>query len=211
MSFTKGDLKNKRFKQLVKGSALSLAELKDIAALVVDTDPYIYPAMFDLKDALQIIPKLIEADADAMFRKQNLFVAYEDDAIIGLILWHKGPLLWNSSPLKSSANKLGISLPETIEKAEKEYFNSYSDVDPDLVSIINVCVDESSRDMGIATAMLSAFIEEHVDEKLELFTLKNNTPALKLYEKAGFKTLRELPGFSVTDPRPLCLQMKRTP
>lgn len=209
MNITRGDLKKLRFKQLDEESELSAIELRTIAELVFETDSFIYPALFDYEDALQIIPKLIEKNSDAMFRKQNLFLAYNDNgAVVGIILWHRGALRWNSSPMMNCAKELGISLLESFQLAEKEYFASY-DEDSDVLSIINVCVEESSRGNGIATAMLAAFIAEHPDEELELFTLKDNTPALKLYEGAGFGSVKELPGFSVTEPKPICLQMKR--
>lgn len=60
----------------------------------------------------------------------------------------------------------------------------------DEIQINDVIVQESYRRNGIALAMLENlfnFGREHSCSKITLEVRENNTPALKLYEKGGFK------------------------
>lgn len=178
-------------------------QLRDIAGLIYDTDPYIYPAMFETREvALEVISKMIRA-GDTMFRPENLFLATDGDEIVGLILWVKGPLMWD----RDIYDRCGGKSPY-IDKVCREYFAFYAEAPEDLVSIINVCVKETARGKGIGGRMLDSFLES-TKGPYELFVLADNPAAVKLYEKKGFRIVETRQGFSV-EPRNLpCYRMIR--
>ena len=204
--------------QLTDNDTLTQEQYSAVSRLIFETDPYIYPAMFGegsggIQNVVAILPSVFELKNDAMFTKKNLFVLYNNEDIIGLILWCDNNLEWNIESLLEIANESGIELNKgNIELVRKEYVDSrYLDGNQDHnhVSIINVCVDSNYRGTGVGKYMLNCFIKEHPQETLELAVLANNTPAIKLYQKFGFKVYKEVDGFSLIKEKPKCLIMKR--
>lgn len=176
-------------------------QLKDIAGLIWDTDPYIYPAMFKSRDEAEIvIPRMILC-GDVMFSLKNLFVAEENDRIVGLILWIRGPMNWTPEIYL----KCGGSSPY-IDRIHKEYFALYQHMNPDVTSLINVCVSAKKRGAGIGHLLLREFLkQEH--GICELYVLADNPGAVHLYEKHGFRITEKLQGFSVEPMDLLCYRM----
>ena len=198
-------------KQLCSKEHLSLQQLKEIAELIYDTDPYIYPAMFNSKsEALQLLPELFR-NGDKMFALDNLFVAQMDKHIIGLILWVKGPLLWNDNVLLECADKKNLLVSKHLNVVKGQYFSSYRNTDKNEVSIINVCVETQFRKNGIGKGMLEAFFRETriKDCRCELYVLSNNISAIQLYRDYGFNIVNEIPGFSTEEKKPRCFRMVR--
>lgn len=196
------------FEQLAADSVLDKKDLLALARLIYDTDPYIYPAMCSATEAEKIFPCLLFAGTDSMFHKQNLFVARLDDTIVGVILWHSGPLVWGHKAFIEACNSQNIPIAPTFEQVAREYLSTYDQPNAD-ISIINVCVDASVRGRGVGTAMLAAFIARHKSESMELVTLTGNTIAIDLYKRSGFEILQEEDGFSMEDPKPRCYTMSR--
>jgi len=174
-------------------------ELSEIAGLIYDTDPYIYPAMFQTREhALEIIPKMIVAN-DTMFCEDNLYVAKNSEKIVGIVLWHRGPLSWSADTYFAC----GGDSPH-IDEVRLKYFASYSETKASVVSLINVCT--SIHGHGIGSELLRSFLRE-VEGPYELFVLSDNASAIKLYEKVGFSITQQMQGFSLTEPNPSCFQM----
>jgi len=185
-----------------------------LAGLVYDTDPYIYPAMFGSRqNALAVLPDLIQGNEDTMFRCENIFVAEIDGRIMGLILWHRGPLDWSSDALRRVAAAKGIGLPESLKKVEAEYVGGYgADRKTNQISILNVCVCGQYRGLGVGKTMLKAFIDSH--EKNAFFTLcvlEENEKAIRLYKAAGFEVVGRDSGFSLDGRRLPRMHMTRGP
>lgn len=61
----------------------------------------------------------------------------------------------------------------------------------EVINIINVYVDASYRNKGVATSMFKYLIENYKNEnnKIMLEVSENNIVALKFYEKLGFKNV----------------------
>ena len=196
------------FEQLTANSVLDEMDLLAIARLIYDTDPYIYPAMCSAAEAEKIIPYLLSAGTDSMFCKQNLFVARLNNNVVGAILWHNGPLVWEQKAFIETCNSQSIPIAPTFEQVAREYLSTYDQPITD-ISIINVCVDTSVRGSGVGTEMLKAFIARHKSKSMELVTLTENTIAIDLYKRSGFEILREEDGFSVENPKPRCYTMSR--
>ena len=206
--------------QLSKEKSISKEQYEAISELIYDTDPYIYPVMFGdgskgKQCAIQLLPTVFENGQDEMFSKDNLYVVERDKDVIGLILWYKGELIWNPESLLKIAEYKKIRLDkEKIELVRKEYVEScYKNNELSIretVSLINVCVGKEMRGLGIGSMLLKSFINNHIGEEMELTVLANNAPAVKLYQKFGFKTVRKEEGFALVPKKPLCLTMQRS-
>lgn len=178
-------------------------QLLDIAGLIYDTDPYIYPAMFDCKTNAETIISGMFLAGDSMFCFDNLFTATEDDRVIGIILWKRGPLNWNPNKFIQCGGN-----PEGVESVKKEYFDTYKQTEPETVSMINICVSETARGKGAGRKMMEAFFKE-VPGPYELVVLKDNSVAVHLYEKMGFVITDTYWGFGRPDMKVECFQMVR--
>lgn len=184
------------YRQLSVHELLTEKQLVQIGNLIYDTDPYIFPCICKKEDA-GLLGKLCVSDADAIFSLRNCFVAEENREICGLILWHMGPVYWDSVPLQTLAAAENRMLSPLLSLVQKEYFAEYQDVAPNLIGIMNVCVDGSTRCRGIGTKMLEAFLSEHPGQPMELFVLSDNSAAISLYSKLGFVIEKDdLPAFT---------------
>ena len=127
-------------------------QLRDTARLIYDTDPYIYPAMFsDRPHAEEVISRMFLA-GDSMFCLDNLFTAMEDDRVIGIILWVRGSLIWSPEICIRCGGD-----PKRIEMVKAGYFDTYKQMPPDTVSMINISVRESFRGKGIGRKMMGLY------------------------------------------------------
>jgi ribosomal protein S18 acetylase RimI-like enzyme len=194
-------------------------QFKSISELIYDTDPFIYPAMFgnDItgrNNAITILTDLLIKGTDKMFCLDNFFVAITDNQIVGLILWYKGILLWDINDLLLSANENNITLKtKELEIVKNAYFgkNYVNGSDNARTSLINVCIKNNYRGLGIGSHLLKEFIGCHENEELELYVIRDNSVAIKLYQKNGFHITNQLEGFSLTGEKPQCYEMVRTP
>lgn len=198
-------------RQLESDDLLDEDELETIAGLIYDTDPYIYPALFGTREnALQLLPELIE-NKDAMFKQDNFFIAENEDEIVGLILWVKGSLNWSKQAFMEMAQNSGVYIcEEHVKQVDEKYIASYEDVeDQECISIINICVVEEKRGIGIGKQMIEQFIRKHRSETMELCVLEDNLGAVRLYENEGFREIERYPGFSIDKEELVCIGMKR--
>ena len=198
--------------QLTAESKLSKNNYLQLAQLVYRTDEHIYPCIFNSEsDAVTVLSSLLQSNLDAMFSKGNCFVAITSDgSILGMILWKKGPLIWDDGSLKSQAKHDGVELSPYFDLVKQRYFYSYEKNPADLISLINVCVDPTAQGQGVGSIMIENFVREHANEKMELFVLADNTPAIQLYTKhAQFEKIATIQGFSYDQRNLPCLIMQR--
>lgn len=197
-------------RQLEADDYLDEEQLEQIAGLIYDTDEYIYPAMFESReDALELIPELMQ-NGDAMFCQENLYIAEYEDEIAGILLWKKGPLHWSQELFEQTAEERNIPVSPYLNMVTKRYINSYAGKErEDIISIINLCVSEEARGMGIGKKLMETFLRQHRGEKMELCVLEENKCAVQLYKKMGFKEMSKYQGFSVDEQNIVCIGMKR--
>lgn len=185
-----------KYRQLSESNSLAENQIAQIGTLIHDTDPYIFPCVCSTEDA-ELLGKLCVTGEDTIFSFRNCFVAEENGEIFGLILWHLGPVCWDPVPLQKLAEAENRTLSPLLSLAQKEYFAEYQAVAPDMISVMNVCVDASNRGRGIGTRMLEAFLSEHPGKPMELFVLAENSTAIALYSKLGFVIeTDDLPAFT---------------
>lgn len=178
-------------------------QLRDIAKLIYDTDPYIYPAMFSSREeAEQIIPRMM-AENDVMFRPENIFAAVKNGRVLGIILYVRGPMRWKPDVFL----RCGGSSPYT-EKLYRNYFSMYESIPSDVISLINVCVAQDARGAGIGGILLKSFLNGQ-SGPMELYVLADNQPAIRLYAAHGFRIRETLRAFTVDDADITCYRMMR--
>ena len=211
-----GEMKGR---QLGPSDHISKTQYRAISTLIYETDPYIYPALFEgnlpaEEAAVKILPSVFEHGNDAMFRKENLYVYLSGDEIVGLILWNKGKLNWNPSLFYMVAQDAGVQLnEENVIAVSKGYvadkYSIESEATEQSISLINICVDKRMRGQGIGRKMMTAFMAEHKAEPMELCVLADNPGAIRLYENMGFKITNCALGFSLSESKPKCYDMTR--
>lgn len=198
------------FRKLVPADLRDEA-LRAVGALLYETDPFIYPAMFYSEaDAAALLGAVIRAGSDAMFRMENLYAAWEKESLAAILLWHKGRLCWDKDPILAMAKAKSIRLPDTFDLVCRKYFSEYDDASLEgVVSLINVCVDRHHRSRGIAKQMLQAFFEEIREESYELYCLEDNRRAVELYQGLGFTTVSRQKAFTVREEEIYSVKMVR--
>lgn len=200
--------------QLTAKSKLTKDNYRQLAQLVYRTDEYIYPCIFNSEsDAITVFANLLQSNHDAMFSKDNCFVAATSSGnILGMILWKKGSLVWDDVSLKSQAKLDGVKLSPYFDLVKQRYFTSYENNAPDQITLINVSVDSAAQGQGIGSIMIENFVQEHKNEEMELYVLADNAPAIQLYSKhAQFEKIATIQGFSYDQRELPCLVMQRSP
>lgn len=205
-------------RQITPRDSFTETQYRDIATLIYQTDPYIYPALFSdcgesdpMKIAQKILPDIIESNADAMFNKRNLFVLFDEDIVIGIILWHSGTLQWDADRFIASADCLGFHLDEDkVSAVSQEYINEqYTEETNGTISLINICVSEYMQGVGIGEYLLRSFMAQHKRNDMELCVLSDNAAAVSLYKRFGFNIIDTMGGFSTDNKKPECYRMRR--
>lgn len=197
------------FLQLNDSSRLREEQLREIARLIYDTDPYIYPALFGgHKNAIRLIPPLIVCKKDSMFRLSNMYVAIMRDEIKGLILWKDGRMQWDPEILCHLARELHIEIPGNADYVSEMYLDRYNLEERNrCISLINMCVSADARGLRIGTQLLNSFIKKHMDKDIRLCVLKDNKIAIRMYQASGFYVSEEYKGFSLDSLKPDCFEM----
>jgi len=188
-----------RFLPVTVLPVLTQINKKELAGLIYDTDPYIYPAMFGSREnALRILPLLFDS-GDSMFAYDNIFVAEKEGHILGMVLWYFGRLYWSCKTVLDVAGRLGVVLDERILRlTETGYVSDYASVAKEgVLNIINVCVAKDQRGKGTGRQMLQEFLCWQRNRPAELRVLKDNHVAVGLYESFGFTIISEYNGFTI--------------
>ena len=195
--------------QLTPDYELTDMQLSDIAKCIYNTDEYIYPCLFDDIDAAcQVLPDIIESNEDSMFKKENLFVAFSNDRVVGIVLFHKGSVDWEKSKLVETTKEKRLPFPTEFDRACKEYLCEYNKTPEDTLAIINVCIAEEFRSAGLGSLLMKKFCDRHLHSQMELFVLEKNEGARRIYEESGFKVVSRENGFSRDRIELPCLKMK---
>ena len=188
----------KIFKATIKDDA------KEIAKLVYDTDPYIYPQFSITEtDAINMISEMIKSD-DTIFSYKNCILAKDGEKIVGLIVFLNNADMsndyskWNNSPEMDHVIKSYILAIK--EECEGQ----------DFVYISNVSVNPDYRGQGIATRMMEFLFELYPDHQFLLEVLKENDNVVRLYQNRGFVITDEYKGFNKKHAKkPLVYKMKK--
>lgn len=173
----------------------------EIAELIYETDPYIYPFWFNNNlDAAKkfLVEKMSERGF--IFHYENIYVAYDTtiDKIIGMIcaLDKSVDLNYDYSAMEKINSNYKITVNKYIKGVIDEVINN------DFLYLSNVCIDTDYRGKKIGTKLLGYYIsqmEKAGFEKFALDCLLHNLRAKNLYHRLGFVEIAEVVGFDGTD------------
>jgi len=174
--------------------------MEQIAELIYDTDPYIYPYWFENNKEKCIKFMKSEMLKDGfIFNYNNFYVAYDStiNKIVGVIcaIDKSVDLVYDYDRLCEFNDYYRI----TIEKYIKPILNEVSEFDDNTIYIPNVCIDKNLRGKKIGTKLMGYFIsqmEKSGFNKFALDCLLHNLPAKNLYHSMGFKEMKLIDGFS---------------
>jgi len=182
---------------------LSDVQLKEIAGLIYDSDPYIYPAMFESRrHAENIIPKMIRA-GDQMFKCDNIYAAMDGTKIAGVLVWMRGPLQWNKKIYEKCGGRA-----KHIDRVVKEYFNLFEEAPSDMNTMVRISVKKELQGNHIGSMLMQTFMEAE-QGPYQLFVLSNNAEAISFFQKKGFRIRETRPGFSLNYQVPPCFWMTK--
>ena len=174
--------------------------MEEIAKLLYQTDPYIYPFWFDNdeKKCIDFLKEEIFKDG-FIFNYNNLYVAFDKtvNRIVGVIcaIDKSVDLNYDYDSLKKVNNKYEITIDKYINPIleEVEEFNNST------IYISNVCIDKTLRGKKIGTKLLGYFIGKMEQKGFDIFALDcllHNLPAKNLYHSLGFREMKLMNGFT---------------
>ncbi len=167
--------------------------LKDIAGLIYDTDPFIYPCWFDddRDKAVSRLSKLLTKKG--LYNYQNFFVAVSNGKIVGIVMFITADKASYKHPLLMHGLK-------NYNRVYNEYVGHITDgLADDELHIVCVCVNARYRRNKIGSKLLENFFESYKNDSINhyvLYCLKDNPPANHLYTKLGFEKVEDCIGFS---------------
>ena len=195
--------------------ALSSDNHQDIAGLIYDSDPYIYPYWFD-KDrnvGIRTLARLFTIPGN-LYSCANISVLVENcnQKPIGVIV------------VANRCSKLDYNLDNFMinDRAGRAILQSViADVElarmaqSNELEITNVCIAERYRGQGIGKWMLRNFLARMGDlgyHRFMLTCLKKNITARELYGRLGFQVTSETEAFAnpKIQPPPKALRMEYT-
>ncbi|EAJ0347914.1 GNAT family N-acetyltransferase [Campylobacter lari] len=154
---------------------------KCIQLLALAMDHFIYKlsGYNDHQKAIEVLENFFTHKNNRL-SYENIYVYEEDNEILGVICFYDGALADElDKPLNEHLEFLGIN-----EKVLKECDNEFY--------LDSICVDEKARGKGIAKKLIEYAFDEALknDKKLSLIVEDENINAKILYEKMGFKFIK---------------------
>lgn len=177
--------------------------MEEIASLIYDTDPYIYPFWFhDDKDACIEFLKDEMLKDGFIFNYNNLYVAYDTTAekIIGVICGVDKSV--NLEYDYKSLEKVDDNYKIVINEYIQPILNEVSEDDEETLYLPCACIDKNFRGKQIGTKLFGYFISQMQRagfKKFKLDCLLHNLQAKNLYHSLGFKEMKLTTGFSGSD------------
>ena len=171
--------------------------MEEIATLIYQTDPYIYPYWFNnnVEEAISFLKEMI-LEPGFIFYYDNIYVAVdkESEKIVGLVvaLDPSVDLDFDYSPYISINKNYKTTIEKYIYACREDVENN------DAMYIMNCTVLEEYRGRRIGSKLLGHFIsnmERAGFENYRLDCLLHNLRAKNLYHSLGFKEMEEITGF----------------
>lgn len=187
--------------ELVFRRAKETDNFREIAKLIYQTDPYIYPFWFDndVRACEKFLSERIGLDG-FIFNYNNIYVAYDkkEDKILGLIVALDKGIDFDYD--YSESEKINYRHDLTIKKYIKGVIKEVKE--SDAIYIMNCTVLDGYRGKKIGTRLLGYFISQMEEEGYEAYALDcllHNLRAKNLYHTMGFKEMKEIVGFNGVD------------
>jgi len=174
--------------------------MEEIAKLIYDTDPYIYPYWFenDEKKCITFLKDKMREDG-FIFNYNNLYIAWDStiNKIVGVIcaIDKSVNLTYDYEKLR----KINNNYDKVINKYIKPILKEVEEFDNETIYLSNLCIDNTLRGKKIGTKLLGYFIsqmEKNGFNRFALDCLLHNLPAKNLYHSLGFREMKLMNGFT---------------
>lgn len=177
--------------------------MEEIARLIYDTDPYIYPFWFEKNEnkCVEFLKEEMLKDG-FIFNYNNFYVAYDSTSnkIVGVICAIDKSV--NLEYDYGELEKVNDCYRTTIKEYIKPILDEVEEYDNETIYIPNVCIDKTLRGKKIGTKLLGYFIgqmEKAGFNKFALDCLLHNLQAKNLYHGLGFREMKLMDGFTGED------------
>ena len=189
------------FEDIILRRAKKDDNMVDIARLIYETDPYIYPFWFqnDIEEATKVLSKEIQKEG-FIFHYENIYVAYDKDnkKIVGICcaIDPTTNLDYDYKVLENMNDNYNFTINNYIKEIIEEVNNKK------YMYITNICIDVEYRSHRIGSRLLKHFIEQmHAVgfDEIGFDCLMHNLRAKNLYHSLGFKEVSEGFGFDGTN------------
>ena len=177
--------------------------LQDVAALVYQTDPHIFPAAFgDCRTAGKVLPLLMRRRT-GLFGYRNIRVAVQAEEFVGVIVALDHPQSTSLPPMRTHP---------AFRDVNRRHFATLGQLDPSVLYIAYLCVRPDRRRRGIGRALLRNELGRRPNGMAHLDVLAENTGARSLYQSAGFtQDGPVVPGYSFNPPPPPVVHLTKSP
>ena len=172
-----------------------------IARLLYQTDPYIYPFWFkgNINEGANYFASRMKKEG-FFFNYNNIYIAYDKDNndILGVICAVDNTVNLDydyTEDIKINNNYAFTIKNYILGLIEEVKNNKY-------IYISNICVNPDYRSKKIGTRILGHYITQMEKAGWEVFALDcllHNLRAKNLYHSFGFKEMKEITGFDGTD------------
>ena len=163
------------------------SDYRETAMLIYKTDPYIYKDLFgNIENACNVLQYSFDNPRCVFYKESIYIVKNSHDDVIGCVLNHDNRVRWDNDYILEDFEKAGVD-PEPSFFASAEYMDKTYNYRKLGKSICNVSVHEDYQKMGVASFLLKNLFASVGCDVFELTVLADNVPAIKLYEKFGFK------------------------
>ena len=175
--------------------------MEELAKLVYNTDPYIYPFWFDNNEekAIEVLKKLIR-EKGFIYNYENMYIAYDKTTghIVGLVnaIDYTTDLDYDYTNLINTNTNYKFVVENYIYELIKLVKDEHT------MYVVNCCVNKELRGKRIGTVLLGNFIKNMENagfEKIEFDCLLHNVRAKNLYHSLGFKEMYTGIGFNGTE------------
>lgn|SRR5690606_71646 len=164
-----------------KLEAKQIAELMNLAMLEIT---YQFIAEKNSEKANDFLAYFI-AQEDNQYSYQNIFVAEENDQIVGQISLYDG----------ADLPRLRKPIWEKIKADRKVEYWAEDETQAGEIYLDTLAVSSSAQGKGVGKLLLQYAIDEYVHHQQKIIGLlvdKDNPNAKRLYERIGFKVVREI-------------------
>lgn len=173
--------------------------MREIAELIYDTDPYIYSFWFNnnKERCIEFLNEEMKKEG-FIFNYNNLYIAYDKtlNKIVGILCAIDKSV--NLEYRYEELQKVNDNYKITVAQYIMPIIDEVKSYDNETIYIPNVCIDKSLRGRKIGTKLLGYYINQMEKEgfnKFALDCLLHNLPAKNLYHSLGFREMKLINGF----------------
>ena len=173
--------------------------MREIAELIYDTDPYIYSFWFNnnKERCIEFLNEEMKKEG-FIFNYNNLYIAYDKTLykIVGILCAIDKSV--NLEYRYEELQKVNDNYKITVAQYIMPIIDEVKSYDNETIYIPNVCIDKSLRGRKIGTKLLGYYIKQMEKEgfnKFALDCLLHNLPAKNLYHSLGFREMKLINGF----------------